>query len=99
MEELEEIIEDVEFIEEVAEVFEMPPEEPTRVYVEVNQDNNIVKVFSSDFEQPTATSIKINEGFGDRFRHAQSQYFDKPLINDDGGYNYAFIGGKIVGNN
>lgn len=88
----------IEFIEEVAEEIEMSPEEPIRVYVEVNKDNNIVKVFSSDFEQPTEISIKIDKGFGDKFRHAQNQYFDKPLISDDGSYNYLYIDGQIVEN-
>ena len=27
-------------------------EEPTRVYIEIDKDNNIIKVFSSDFEKP-----------------------------------------------
>lgn len=71
-------------------------EQPVKVYVEVDKDNNIVKVFSSDFEEPTYTSIKIDEGFGDKFRHAQSQYFDNPLMNDDGSYNYSYIGGVVV---
>ena len=69
--------------------------EPVKVYIEIDRDNNIVKVFSSDFEQPTSTSIKIDEGFGDKYRHAQSQYFDKPLMNDNGNYNYTYYGGVV----
>lgn len=72
-------------------------EYPIRVYVEIDKDKNIIKVFSSDFEEPTDTSIKIDEGVGDKFRHAQSQYFDKPLMNEDGTYNYKYEYGKIIG--
>lgn len=65
-------------------------EVPISVYIEIDKDNNIIKIFSSDFEKPTNTSIKIDEGFGYKFRHAQSQYFDKPLINESGYYNYRY---------
>ena len=61
-------------------------EEPIRVYVETNAEGYITKVFSSDFEQPKETSIFIDSGFGDRFRHAQNQYFDTPLLDEKGNY-------------
>lgn len=70
-------------------------EQPISVYIEINEQGYITKVFSSDFEKPTATSIKIDEGFGDRYRHAQNHYFDKPLYNAQGGYNYKYANGKI----
>ena len=72
-------------------------EEPTRVYIEIDKDNNIIKVFSNDFEQPKETSIEIDKGCGDKFRHAQSQYFDKPLMNENGTYNYTYENGKVKG--
>ena len=77
------------------EMFE-PIEEPVKVYIEIDSNNNIIKVFSSDFESPIKTSIKVDEGFGDKFRHAQSQYFNKPLTNEYGNYNYSYINGKII---
>ena len=84
-------------MEEIIEEY-VGEEQPVKVYVEVDKDNNIIKVFSSDFEDPTETSIKIDEGFGDKFRHAQSQYFEKPLMNDDGTYNYKFENNKVIDN-
>lgn len=69
----------------------------TKVYIEIDKDNNIIKVFSSDFEKPQITSILIDSGLGDKFRHAQSQYFDKPLINEDATYNYKYENGRIIG--
>ena len=71
-------------------------EESVKVYIEIDKDNNIVKIFSSDFEEPTSTSIKIDEGFGYKYRHCQNNYFDKPLMNDDGTYNYKFDGTKVI---
>ena len=71
-------------------------ENPREVYIEIDHQNNIIKVFSSAFEKPTATSIKIDEGFGIKYRHAQNNYFDKPLINEYGQYNYKYENGKII---
>lgn len=73
-------------------------EYPVNVYVEIDKDNNIIKVFSSDFEKPQSTSIKIDEGFGDKYAHAQSQYFEKNIISENGKYTYSYIENKIVKN-
>lgn len=71
-------------------------EEPIKVYVKVNTNNEIIEVSSSIFIQDTIDWIEIDEGYGDKYAHAQSQYFDKPLINEDGSYNYNYIGGRIL---
>ena len=63
-------------------------EQPIGVYVRVNENREIVEVNSNIFIKDLTGWIKIDEGFGDKFAHAQSQYFDKPLINEDGSYNY-----------
>lgn len=70
-------------------------EEPIKVYVKVNTNNEIIEVGSSVFIQDTTGWIEIDSGFGDKFAHAQSQYFDKPLMNDDGSYNYIFENNKV----
>ena len=77
---------------------EIIEEQPTKVYVKVNTNNEIIEVGSSIFIQNTIGWIEIDEGYGDKYAHAQSQYFDKPLINEDGTYNYSYINGKIVEN-
>ena len=69
-------------------------EQPIKVYVKVNENNEIIDVGSSIFIKDLNGWIKIDEGFGDKYAHAQSQYFEKPLINEDGSYNY-----KLTGNN
>ena len=74
-------------------------EQPIKVYIKINTNNEIIGVGSSIFINNLTDWVEIDSGFGDKFAHAQSQYFENPLVNDDGSYNYAFIGGKIVENN
>ena len=71
-------------------------EEPIKVYIKVNANNEIVKVGSSIFIKDTTRWIKIDEGYGDRYSHAQSQYFPNSLMNENGTYNYKFIDGKVI---
>lgn len=71
-------------------------EQPIKVYVKINANNEIIEVGSSVFIQDTTEWVNIDKGFGDKFAHAQSQYFDKPLMNDNGNYNYKYINNKIV---
>lgn len=71
-------------------------EQPIKVYVKVNDKNEIVEVGSSIFIEDLNGWIEIDEGFGDKYAHAQSQYFDKPLINENGVYNYKYINNKIT---
>ena len=84
--------------EEQVEEFVEIPEEPIKVYAKVNTNNEIIEVGSSVFIQDTTGWVEIDEGFGDKFAHAQSQYFEKPLMNEDGTYNYSYIDGQIVEN-
>ena len=70
--------------------------ENTKVYIEVDFYGNITKIFSTDFEQPSFNSILIDEGQGEKYRHAQTQYLSKPLVDRKGEYNYQYIGGTII---
>lgn len=70
-------------------------EQPIKVYVKVNDKKEITEVGSSIFIKDLTGWIEIDSGFGDRFAHAQSQYFDKPLINEDGTYNYHYVNGVV----
>lgn len=74
-----------------------PPETPTNVYIKINSNSEIVKVDSDAFIKDTSEWIKIDSGYGDKFRLAINHYFDKPLINEDGTYNYKYENGKIIG--
>lgn len=70
-------------------------EQPIKVYVRVNENEEITEVASSIFIKDLTGWIEIDSGFGDKFAHAQTQYFEKPLINDYGSYNYRYINGEI----
>ena len=73
-------------------------EQPIRVYVKVNADGYITEINSEIFIKDFTGWIEIDKGYGDKYAHAQSQYFDKPLINDDGNYNYKYFNRKIIEN-
>ena len=70
-------------------------EQPIKVYVKVNENKEIIEVGSSIFIKDPTNYIVIDNGFGDKYAHAQSQYFEKPLINEDGKYNYNYKNGEI----
>lgn len=65
-------------------------EQPISVYVKTNAGGYITEVGSDIFIKDLTGWIKIDEGYGDKYAHAQSQYFDKPLVDDFGNYNYKF---------
>lgn len=60
--------------------------EKIEVFAQINEDGFITAVNSSIFLKDTTGWIKIDEGFGDRFAHAQTLYFDKPLSDELGNY-------------
>ena len=80
------------------EIIEELVEEPIKVYVKVNTNNEIIAVGSSIFIQDSTGWIEVDGGLGDKYAHAQSQYLNKPLMNDFGVYNYSYINGKIIEN-
>jgi hypothetical protein len=71
-------------------------ENKIKVYVQVNEENEIVKIHSNIFIDDLNGWIYIDEGFGDKYALAQGNYFDKPLQNEDGTYNYKLVKGKIL---
>lgn len=66
-----------------------------KVYAKVNESYEITEVGSSIFIEDTTGWIKIDEGSGDRYVHAQNNYFEKPLKNENNEYNYLYINGKV----
>lgn len=62
-----------------------------KVYVKLNENNVITQINSSIFLKDTTDYIEIDEGQGDKFSHAQSQYLPKGLVDEQGRYNYKLI--------
>lgn len=61
------------------------------VYVLIDASNRIISSDSSDFLSDTTGWVKIDEGSGDRYRHAQGNYFPAPLYDDRGIPRYAYV--------
>lgn len=68
---------------------------PISVFVKLNEKNEIIDISSNIFLNNIDGWIKVDEGYGDKFAHAQSQYFYKPL-NENGKYNYKYNNGEII---
>lgn len=69
-----------------------------KVYIELDSDNNITFINSELFlsQEEKANMIFIDEGEGDEYAHAQSQYLEKSLYDELGRYNYKYIDGVVV---
>lgn len=68
-------------------------QEKTQVYARVNENNIVIKIFSSVFEEPLETDVFICKGLGDEYAHPHLKY---QLIDYDMHYNYKIIDGKLV---
>lgn len=75
------------FIEEISKI---------KVYIRTDKNGNITAVNSSIFLSDLTSWIEIDEGIGDKYAHAQGNYFKKPLINDNGIYRYKYSNGVIL---
>lgn len=67
-----------------------------KVLVRVGSDGCITEINSSDFIRDTTDWIEIDEGEGDKYHHAQNNYFDKPIFDENGIYNYKLVDRKSV---
>lgn len=66
-----------------------------KVFVQMDEQNRITAVNSSAFVS-TEWGTEIDRGTGDRYHHAQDNYFDQPLYTEDGIPRYKLQDGKAV---
>lgn len=66
------------------------------VYIKVDSNNKVIEINSSAFLSDITGYIKIDEGFGDKYHHAQNNYLDSPLMNIDGTHNYKWYYKNVV---
>lgn len=68
-----------------------------KVYVSL-QDGYITSINSEIFlsEEEIKAMTEIDQGKGDKYAHAKSQYLEKGLVDKQGRYNYKFVEGKVV---
>ena len=69
---------------------------PYIVYIKTNEANSITAVNSSAFLPDTAGWTEIDSGYGDKYHHAQGNYFRQPIIDERGIYRYKLVDGKPV---
>lgn len=67
-----------------------------KVYIKINANGEIIEVNSSEFLTDTEGLIEIDSGIGDKYHHAQNNYFDKPLTDENGLYNYRFVDRAVI---
>ena len=78
------------FIEEV-----IDEQQPISVYIRLNSKNEIIEVNSDVFISDLSGWIKIDEGIGYKYSHAQGNYFEKPIVTENGDYTYEYVNGKV----
>lgn len=69
-----------------------------KVYIKLDKNNCIAGVESDLTLEDTTDYIQIDEGTGDKYSHAQGNYFprDKPLRDSQGRCNYKYTDSKVV---
>lgn len=66
------------------------------VYVKPNDSGYITAVNSSAFLADTTDWVEIDRGSGDKFHHAQNNYFTKRITTDGNAFRYKLVDGKPV---
>lgn len=74
-------------------MFEVKPYE---VYVQTNENGYIIEVNSSAFLEDHTGLTQIDEGYGDKYHHAQGNYFPQPIRTMGGAYRYKLVDGSPV---
>lgn len=68
-----------------------------KVYIKTDSKGRITGINSDAFLPDTAGWVLIDEGEGDKFHHAQGNYFPQPIITNEGVPRYKLVDGKAVG--
>lgn len=66
------------------------------VYIKIDANNYVIGINSGIFLDSIENYIKIDEGKGDKYSHAQGNYLEKGLFDSNGIYNYKYINNKLV---
>lgn len=66
------------------------------VYIKTNDSGYITAVNSDAFLTDLTGWFKIDEGAGDKYHHAQGNYFDSPIITEGSAYRYKLADGALA---
>lgn len=69
---------------------------PYIVYVKTNDADHITAVNSSAFLTDITDWVEIDSGHGDKYHHAQGNYFPQPIMTMGGAYRYKLVDGEVV---
>ena len=69
---------------------------PYIVYAKVDESNRVTSINSSAFLADVTGWSEIDSGYGDKYHHAQGNYFRQPIMDDRGIYRYKLVNGKPV---
>lgn len=69
--------------------------QPYIVYIQTDEQGRITAVNSSAFV-PDDWGTEIDQGYGDKYHHAQSNYFPQPTYTEDGIPRYSLVDGKPI---
>lgn len=70
--------------------------DPYKVYVQVDAACRVVAINSNAFLSDVEDWRKIDEGYGDKFHHAQNNYLPEPITDERGIYRYKLEDGEVV---
>ena len=70
--------------------------QPYIVYVRIDDAGRITSINSSAFLADVAGWTEIDSGYGDKYHHAQGNYFPQPIIDERGICRYKLVDGKPV---
>ena len=73
----------------------IPEPDPYHVYVQTDEKGRITAVNSSAFVSAD-WGTEIDSGFGDKYHHAQGNYFPQPIYTEDGIPRYKLEDGQAV---
>ena len=66
------------------------------VYVKQNENGYITAIDSSAFLTDITGWVEINSGYGDKYHHAQGNYFPEPIYTINGACRYKLVDGIPV---
>ena len=66
-----------------------------RVFIKIDSKNRITAVNSEIFISDFSGWTEIDSGDGDKFAHAQGNYFPKPITDENGVYRYKYENGAV----
>lgn len=69
---------------------------PCIVYVKPDSNGYITAVNSSAFLSDITGWAKIDENYGDKYHHAQGNYFPASIMTKGGAYRYKLVDGKYA---